>query len=292
MLHIVHTILNGLFDYAGLFLPSAEPMETVVSNYASYLRGEWSFAAARLVVSTGRLAELVTAAEEIPIEKEWRLSALVGPEFESELRFIETFNDAHAGRFVVDAVEFKPADIGSIEAILALAPQEITVYCETPVRREPACLFAALRGSRGRAKLRMGGIEEDAFPKPPEVAAFLKLAAASAVPFKATAGLHHPLRSRHPLTYEPDAPETRMYGFLNLVLASALIREGMEEDEACELLDETDIAAFSFEPDAIAWRNWTLGSAHLATMRTAFLIAIGSCSFREPLSGLATLGLL
>jgi hypothetical protein len=292
MLHIVHTMLNGLFDYAGLFPPSAEAMESAAANYASYLRGEWSFAAARLVVPTRRLAELATAAEGITIEKEWRLSALVGPEFESELCFIETFNDAQAGRFVVDTVEFKPADTGSIEAILGLAPEEITVYCETPVHREPSCLFSALRGSRGRAKLRMGGIEEGAFPKAADVAAFLKLAAASAVPFKATAGLHHPLRSRHPVTYEPDAPETWMYGFLNLVLASALIREGMEEDEACELLSETSIAAFSFEPDAIAWRDWTLGSAHLATTRATFLVSIGSCSFREPLSGLATLGLL
>ena len=43
------------------------------------------------------------------------------------------------------------------------------------------------------------------------------------VPFKATAGLHHPLRADYPLSYETNAPHV-MFGYLNLFLAAGFMR--------------------------------------------------------------------
>ncbi|MGH9591914.1 MAG: hypothetical protein ACRD5L_02395, partial [Bryobacteraceae bacterium] len=282
MSHVIKTLLNGLIDYAGLFPPAQEPMESAAANYAAYLSSGQAFALGRFIVPVTHLGELANAALDIEIEKDWRLSALAGSDFARDLRLIEAFNDEHAGRFAIDTVESKPEDPGRIDSALELVPQEITAYFEIPLVPEPASFLTALRGSKGRAKVRTGGIVEATFPQAREIAVFLKLAAASSDPFKATSGLHHPLRSLQPLTYEPGAQCAWMHGFLNLVFAAALVREGMEEQEAADLLNEAALAQFCFEPDAVAWRDWKLGSAQLAAARAAFIVSIGSCSFTEP----------
>ena len=47
---------------------------------------------------------------------------------------------------------------------------------------------------------------------------FVRTCLAANVPFKATAGLHHPLRCFKPLTYASDSPQGTMHGFLNVFL--------------------------------------------------------------------------
>ena len=82
------------------------------------------------------------------------------------------------------------------------------------------------------------GITKDAFPKTSELIRFLRGCVQAGLPFKATAGLHHPLRAEYRLTYAPDSPTGVMFGFLNLFLATAFLRAGMAESEAARLLEE------------------------------------------------------
>src|SRR5258708_31204656 len=61
----------------------------------------------------------------------------------------------------------------------------------------------------GRAVLPSSGPEEwtrTRFRLFADFAAFIVACAERQLPFKVTAGLHHPVRAAHPLTYEPDAP--------------------------------------------------------------------------------------
>lgn len=278
-------------DYAGLFPPAEQPMDRAVTEYASYLGGPNRFALGRFIIPVSRLGELVKASSHLQIEKEWRVSAIAGMDAHREAGLCEAFNDAQAGRFVIDALEMKAASPRAIESSIEAMPDEFTAYYEIPLS-DPSGFLAVLRCSRGRAKIRCGGVTTDSFPGTAEIASFLKLAAASTVPFKATAGLHHPLRSIHSLSYDENGASGWMHGFLNLTLASAFVREGMAEDEAGDLLNETRFGAFRFEPDAVQWRDWKLGSAHLAATRVGFLTSIGSCSFREPIEDLEGLGLL
>jgi hypothetical protein len=112
------------------------------------------------------------------------------------------------------------------------------------------------------------------------------------VAFKATAGLHHPLRSVHRFTYQPESASGIMHGFVNLFLAAAFLRTGMENEIATQLLEEQSAEAVHFDLDGAAWRQHRLSHQELAAARQDFAISFGSCSFMEPIDDLRSLHLL
>jgi hypothetical protein len=159
------------------------------------------------------------------------------------------------------------------------------------VRDDPNPLVAAIAADGLCAKVRTGGVTADAFPAPTDVARFLAACVRHGVHFKATAGLHHPLRGEYPLTYDAHAPRGVMFGFLNVFLAAAFARQGMPPADVAALLDERDPAAFRLTDGHAGWRGHTLEAATIAADRAAFAASFGSCSFREPLDDLSTLPL-
>ena len=132
---------------------------------------------------------------------------------------------------------------------------------------------------------------DDAFPTAAGVVRFLGECIASGVAFKATAGLHHPLRAVYPLTYAPDAPRGAMFGFLNILLAVALLREGRGDEAATRALEEGSPEAMRFDANGLEWRGQTLSLQALERARES-LMAFGSCSFREPVGDLRAMHLL
>lgn len=137
-----------------------------------------------------------------------------------------------------------------------------------------------------RAKIRTGGLTADAFPSTSDVANFIRACNAAGVAFKATAGLHHPLRCVRSLTYEANSPVGTMHGFLNVFLAAAML------EHADEILIEEDPHAFSFDDDGASWRDHRVTTSELATMRRERAISFGSCSFEEPIGDLKEIGWL
>ena len=123
------------------------------------------------------------------------------------------------------------------------------------------------------AKIRTGGVTPDAIPHLDRVATFIRVCAMHAVPFKATAGLHHPVRAT-------------MHGFVNVFMAAAF------PHDAERILAEEDPKAFRFEDDAAWWRDHAVTTEHLEAVRREFAISFGSCSFEEPIADLQTLGWL
>ncbi len=107
--------------------------------------------------------------------------------------------------------------------------------------------------------------------------------------FKATAGLHHPLRGEFPLTYQPGSPRGLMFGFLNIFLAATFVHTGGSEAESMALLNERDAGKFIVSPEAITWNGRRFTEAQLAAGRKTFCRSFGSCSFTEPIDGLRSL---
>jgi hypothetical protein len=296
MTDALHTLLAGSIDYAGLFPPAALDLPTAVRHYAEYRAGPDAWALGRFVVSSARLVELEEAVESLapraPAEP-WRLSVLSGADPAAELEALGELNCRHAAQGATalsgDVVEAKAGSVDAIERVLAAVPRWATAYVEVPLEPDPAPLVAAIARRGGRAKARTGGVTADAFPAPEALLRFLRAVTDAGVPFKLTAGLHHPLRAEYRLTYEPAGPRGTMYGFLNVFLAAAFLRAGLTDADALRLLEERDPAAFRFTPDAIEWRGRRVTRSVIAATRAQGLAGFGSCSFTEPVDELKAL---
>jgi hypothetical protein len=297
-------LLEGLIDYAGLFPPAALEMQTAMRKYAEYRESEYRWALGRFIVPVARLDEFEKAAEGILLSgcqergDFWRLSALGGGDLSSDLNRIAEFNkkyatsDSPAGLAIIDSIEIKAAQPADIENAMNLTPAKLALYFEIPINDDPTELIKSIAETEARAKVRTGGVTADAFPSSFNLARFIKICAEEDVPFKATAGLHHPLRSVNKLTYAPDSASAMMHGFLNVFLAAAFAQNGMEVDRLVELLEEKSPEAFQFDSGGATWRDEMIVRGQLRNSRSLLAIAFGSCSFEEPIEDLKEIGLL
>ena len=295
----VRTLLAGSIDYAGLFPPAALDMAAAVRQYADHRASADAWALGRFVVSAGRLADLEREVEALaprnPAEP-WRLSVLLGTEPAVELERLGEFNCRHAAEgepaLSGDVVEAKAATVEAIERLLKAVPRWASAFVEVPLEPDPAPLIAAIARAGGRAKARTGGVTPDAFPAPTAVLRFLRVCTVAGVPFKVTAGLHHPLRAEYRLTYEAGSQQGTMYGFLNVFLAAAFLRAGLAEADTLRLLEERAEDAFRFSAEAIEWRGHRVDRATIAAARSEGIGGFGSCSFTEPVEELRKMGVL
>lgn len=157
----------------------------------------------------------------------------------------------------------QPSQVETFETKLA-CKLSLPTYCEAPLEAIES----------GFAKIRTSDITSEG------IAAFLCGAAARRVPFKATAGLHHAIRS------------ASMHGFLNVFTAAAFAWHGAERSFILDMLDDRDARSFEFADDALRWRGCALSTTQIQTARREFAHSFGSCSFEEPVADLRELGLL
>ena len=296
---LLHPLLAGGIDYAGLFPPAGLAMAAAVRQYAEHRAGPDAWALGRFVVPVARLAELERETTELgPRDpaSPWRLSALLGVEAAEDLKALGEFNCRHAApgalALSADVVEARAGSVEAVDRLLAAMPRWVQAYVEIPLDRDPAPLVAAIARHGARAKARTGGVTAEAFPTAEQVLRFLRACTAAGVPFKATAGLHHPLRAEYRLTYATDSARGIMFGFLNVFLTAAFLRRGLADGDALRLLEERSADAFRFSTDAIDWRGHRLERAAVEEARVAGIVAFGSCSFTEPIEDLRGLKLL
>lgn len=281
-------------DYAGLFPPAALSMSEAVANYAEYLDSPDAWALGRFVVPATRLEEMAAEAARYTGSRAepWRVSALLSETIPDDAARVRSFNGAYRGRLAVDTVELRASTPAAVARAAAILPAGLVSYVELPLRDDPRPLVDALRRAGLRAKVRTGGTTEDAFPTATQVARFIACCSRLGVPFKATAGLHHPVRGDYPLTYAPGARSAPMFGFLNVFLAAAFAYTGFDVPTLERLLEERDVTAFQFGERSVHWRDRDVTRAQLEGARTSLAQAFGSCSFREPIDDLRGLGAL
>ncbi len=312
MTNSLRTLLTDLVDYAGLFPPAKLGMQEAAEAYNRCRMSEEEWMLGRFVLPASRLEEFSAAAgpllpgtlatsgyrEHAANGEPWRLSALLDatdPKAVNDgLDAIDAFNAHHSqehnGLALVDNVEVKVTAAGQIDSVLDELPEEIFPFFEFPTGSDCRGFVAALAGEPAAAKIRTGGITSNAFPTPAEIVDFLAACASIGVPFKATAGLHHPVRGSYRLTYEKNPPTCPMFGFVNLFLAAALVKIKGRHDDAEALLTEEDPAAFMFMDNVVKWRGYGFETAQLALVRERFAHSFGSCSFDEPVQDLHKLG--
>jgi len=190
-----------------------------------------------------RLVLPASGLAEVRMGAEWRVTLLV---------------DAEPGAL--------PAQVETLETRLAHG-FSLPTYCEAPIE--------TIQG--GFAKIRTGGLTAEAVPSPESLADFLCTAAARKLAFKATAGLHHPIRS------------AAMHGFVNVFVAAAFAWGSADRTIVLEILNEEDASAFAFGEDDLRWRGRAISTETIRTARRDFAHSFGSCSFEEPVADLRTL---
>lgn len=298
----LRALMGGILDYAGLFPPAALAMKPMVERYAAAVSGPDAWFVGRVIVPVSRLKEFEEAAQgHLPITKDalnapvWRLSALVPPLWEEELDraldAIASFNERHAdsldGAAVVDTIECKAGSSEQIDDALDRIPEEIFPYFELPVFKDVRGMVASMAGLDAGAKVRTGGVKPEEHPTPAQLADFLAACGGGEVPFKATAGLHHPLRHLN------EAVPADQFGCVGLMLGAALFwTDRIDSGQLLAILEEREASAFRFDSESASWRGHRLSHAELLSARERFVHAFGSCSIDEPLDHFREFGWL
>lgn len=231
--------LRALIDHAPLFPPASLPVPDALAEDRRARASEHAWLLARLVWPASSLDELdgEDRAVSVLLDAGESVTVIQGP--------------------LVEAVETRwDADLDGLAG---------EVYVELPLGDGLEEKVAALAERGLRAKVRCGGAE---VPSPAALGRFLAVCRDAGVPFKATAGLHHPLAA------------SGRHGFLNVLAACAF-------EDAAALTEEVELGT-----GGLRWRDRTAGADDLARVRREQLVAIGSCSFFEPVDDLKTLEIL
>jgi hypothetical protein len=294
--HSVRALLTGAIDYAGLFPPAGLSMIDAVINYAAYRNSNYSWMLGRFIVPAARLGEFYECAREFApreSEKGWRLSVIVADDIVETIHMIKDFNAANGPDVVCDTLEIKADSAGVIENTAASMPGDVVAYFEIPLRETLPDLIATLALTGQRAKIRTGGVTPESIPGTGDVIRFVRTCLAANVRFKATAGLHHPVRCFRPLTYDADSPMGTMHGFLNLFLMTGFAREGYRPSLLAGIMEDEFEEVFKFEEQSAVWRDeHVLSTWQLERIRMFGIQSFGSCSFDEPIEDLQKLSIL
>jgi hypothetical protein len=296
----LRVLLEHSIDYAGLFPPASLDMRTSVRNYSRYFRHPQSWVLGRFVLPLSRLNEFMSVRGGVAPEP-WRLSGIVSANslssLVSDLAAANLFNRMARGARVesVEACVSKPEEI---ELVRKHQPPGTTLFFEIGPENADELLPTVSRVG-GFAKLRTGGVSTEAFPSVETIADFLANCAELRVPFKATAGLHHPLRCSYPLSYDANSPRATMHGFLNLFTAAAIAWEtpgGAPHSMLATCLADQERANWHFAEDSLTWSGdeepVRIELDTLLEVRSKFALSFGSCSFEEPIQEMRELDLL
>jgi hypothetical protein len=284
-MNTIHTLLAGFFDYAGLYPPASLSLRSAANNYMDYASGQHAAALGRFIVNADRLEELRTIA--VDRLNQFKLS-VIAPDVQS----LKGISREISNGMPIDTVEIKCADPGVIKQIAATVPRSLTTYIEIPFDSRGITALDLVSRAGMNAKIRMGGIVAGAFPPVLAVIQMLNALARLHLPFKATAGLHHPIRSNQPLTYDPQSAKATMHGFLNLSCAAAVLYFGGQEGDAEKVLQDEDRTAWKVDEVSLQWRHLKWTQDQLSSLRHEFFMGVGSCSFEEPIHDLEALGWL
>lgn len=289
----MRAFFSGIIDYAGLFPPAAQDMNAAVHEYAKHLSGPDSDLLGRFVVPVSRLDEFAAAVQPLigPQAEKWKVSAIATEHPQVTHKEIDRFN-ATCSAAQCDSVEMPVASYDDISQAASAFSDDISLYLEVSPHSDPIPLLREIAQTHASAKLRTGGVVESAIPSSEQVLRFLQVCVEEGISFKATAGLHHAIRGRYPLTYEKSSASAVMFGYLNVFFAAAFAAAGSSESAVLGIIDETNAGAFRIDDRGVWWRDHVVVHEELAVVRQTFALSFGSCSFTEPVAEARALNLL
>ena len=243
-----HALLTGLIDHAPTFPPASLPPAEALTEDARAGASPHAFMLARLVWPASALADVsssdraISAVLDAPLPEDARVEAIEAPPY------------------------FDPGAGGGV------IPQGVDeVYVETPLDDGLEARLDQVAEHGLRAKVRCGGA---VVPSDAELAGYVRACRERALVFKATAGLHHAVRTNDE------------HGLLNLLAAAVFPGDELNS------LSERDASAFGLDASVFSWRDRSAAPDEIARVRQELFHSIGSCSFFDPVEELEGLGML
>ena len=244
-------LLERLIDHAALFPPASMSMEDALAEDRAARESPYEWMLDRFVCPASRLGEL--DGPDAPVSV-----VLDGP-LEEPAAAIE-----------VRLKEARPDSRELLRLASELGEWSDEVYYELLLdyswRDSVPATVGAIAAVGGRVKLRCGG---EVVPPVEQVALVMVSCHATRVVMKATAGLHHPLRSGSE------------HGFLNFLCAAVHSGDALEAVGAILAEESLDGLPLS-----------SLTAERVRATRERLFKGFGSCSWREPVDDLRALGLL
>jgi hypothetical protein len=310
MTKALRAFMEGLIDYAGLFPPARLSMPEAVATYSRHLRAEHAWMVGRFVCPISKLTDFRSEGENVLVDQTpIRVAGIASrardrqalkPIAQADAAQAVAFAESGWGR--VDVFETRLPDdlwagsdddiheaLTSYETVLEAAGLEMErVYYEIGRTRSwekdvGRCVQALARHEKRGFKIRCGGVTPDAYPSVGEVALAIEVCAQAKVPFKATAGLHHPLRH--------VVPETGIvqHGFIN-VFSAGILAFGDHNADTGELVDDRGWDHFGFTDENLNWKNNVASVDEIRAARSVFATSYGSCNIDEPVEDLRKSG--
>jgi len=247
-------LLSRLIDHAALFPPASLPMDAALEVDRAARDTPHAWMLHRFLVPASRLPEL--------------------PEgFDPPLGVIVDVDELPPLGVQVEVVEARLDRARATEGVGA------RVFLEVGPGDDAGLDAVAERGAG--AKVRCGGPTPDMYPSPAELAHFITGCRDRGLAFKATAGLHHPVR------------DGIAHGFLNLLGAAVLAHaDGAEPQALVAVLLEHDAPAFGVTDEAFTVQGRAFGADAVTAAREELFVGFGSCSFSEPVEDLLGLRML
>mgnify|MGYP000845342726 FL=1 len=323
--NIFKEFMRGIIDYAGMYPPAVLGLKPAFANYIQYLESEDEWIISKFVCSVKSFSDIFAKKDVKKILDGYKggrwidFSILITggqdqKEFKSMLEkecgIIRDILAANTGKISVSSLEAKISSgmintfanyslkkllNKSSEIIINYDLTGARLYVEPEINAKYETIFSKTaeaaaecdhKGGRAGFKLRTGGVTPDAFPTIEQVAAALDACKENQAHFKATAGLHHPVRHFN------RTVGTKMHGFLNIFGAGILhFANTLSMKELKEILSDESSTGFVFSEDEFYWNDIAADAEKTMKARSGFVTSFGSCSFDEPREDLKNIGL-
>jgi hypothetical protein len=319
------SFMRGIIDYAGMYPPANLNLADAFRNYCNYLVSQDEWMMSRFICNIKSFedifrkdSDILKMVENFSSERWLSFSILINQEpkvkefltsFRKDLESVRKISEMYSGEIVADTFEFKlPSELygkfgNHAEKKLLEDINDILngsgllrarVFVEPPVDDNYKSVFKKLaeasaesnhKGSRAGFKLRTGGVNQENFPSVEQIAYALDACKQNKIPFKATAGLHHPVRHMN------ENAGLKMHGFFNVFGAGILhYANSLSENELKSIVMDEKGASFSFTNDMFSWNDISADNGMVEKARNEFVISFGSCSFDEPREDLNNMG--
>jgi hypothetical protein len=224
--------------------------------------------------------------------------------FTDNLKKIIGFNTENAGHKTIQSLEIRctmnTLENGGEKIFAELIsqltdhfdghPDIHTIFIELPPEQrtsESMVIDLLAQQERFGIKLRCGGEIPAAFPSAEQIGTSLYNAAQAGIPFKATAGLHHPFPRIE------EIMRVKQHGFINLFSAAMFLKaQKVDRESVTEILEDENRDNFQLKGERLVWKERSLSMNDIESIRHNFAISFGSCSFTEPLDDLRHAGLI